>query len=71
MPRGNFEGSSTYGNSYQGERTEMSKQFKPEGELKIGGKFEGNSNYSQSYNNNEGSRVRREQIRHADNKIMP
>lgn len=49
MPKGNFIGGSLYSQSYIGTLGEKDKQFRPEGELKIGGKFEGYSSYAQDY----------------------
>jgi hypothetical protein len=72
MPEGHFQEGSTYQNTFQGEGNGMpSHLIRHEGELKIGGKFEGGSSYLKDYENNEGSRVRRELIKHGDNKIMP
>jgi hypothetical protein len=39
MPKGNFTGESSYSHSYIGTLGEKEKQFRPEGELKVGGKF--------------------------------
>ncbi len=71
MPKGRFEGDSTYGGSYQ--RTapgERSEQYRPEGELKIGGKFEGSSSYNKDYDQH-GSIERREKVVYQPNQIMP
>lgn len=32
---------------------QRNREFKPEGELKIGGRFEGNSNYAENYLENQ------------------
>lgn len=41
MPEGKFQGNSAYTDSYIGSQGEKLKQFRPEGELKIGGNFQG------------------------------
>lgn len=51
MPEGRFEGSSNYTANYRPSRIERSEQFKPEGQLKIGGNFSGSSSYGADYNN--------------------
>ena len=71
MPEGQFQSGSTYQHAHTGEKSMPSHMIKHDGELKVGGKFEGNSSYVHDFENNEGSRVRRELIKHGDNKIMP
>jgi hypothetical protein len=46
IPKGLFEGHSTYQNNHYEMERQVNRQFRPEGELKVGGKFEGNSNYA-------------------------
>ncbi len=39
LPEGKFEGDSVYASNYIQTRQDRQQQFKPEGELKIGGNF--------------------------------
>ena len=41
MPKGNFQGDSSYQQSYIEKEIEKNQQFRPEQQLKVGGKFEG------------------------------
>lgn len=41
MPKGNFQGDSSYHESYIEKEMEKNQQFRPEQQLKVGGKFEG------------------------------
>lgn len=49
MPQGRFDGDSSYHANYIPGKAELQKQFRPEGQLKIGGSFEGNSSYGADY----------------------
>ena len=70
IPKGNFTGNSTYGQSYIENVIEKNKQFKPEGELKVGGKFEGNSSYANDYESKM-SPGKREKVTYKDNEVIP
>ena len=39
IPKGNFNGQSTYGDTYINSISEKVSQIRPEGQLKVGGKF--------------------------------
>lgn len=39
IPNGQFVGNSTYGDAYIPGIAQRNEQFKPEGQLKVGGKF--------------------------------
>jgi hypothetical protein len=45
LPKGRFEGGSSYLNDFEGGQGGRGELIKHGGELKIGGKFEGQSNY--------------------------
>ena len=49
MPPGNFEGNSTYAGNYIEKEMIKNAQFRPEGQLKVGGTFEGESKYVADY----------------------
>lgn len=49
IPEGKFAGDTGYHGDYLGGSTEKQKQFKPVGELKIGGDFQGTSSYGADY----------------------
>lgn len=51
MPKGRFDGNSTYENAYVGTQAQRNLPYRPEGEIKLGGKFEGNSSYTNHYEN--------------------
>ena len=70
LPEGKFEGNSLYSASYAGGQTEKLKQYKPEGELKLGGNFNGNSTYGADYEN-KGSIERREKPSLPHNYLFP
>lgn len=70
MPKGNFQGASTYGNAYLETHGERPQQFHPEGELKVGGNhFEGSSSYAKEFQGKTPSK--REKITYKNNEIMP
>lgn len=51
-------------------RAERQHQFKPEGELKIGGEFQGSSSYGQDYDY-KGVGQRSERVQLPKNQVMP
>lgn len=51
MPEGAFSGDSTYQNNFIPGKIEKNQQFRPEGQLKVGGSFEGSSSYGADYAN--------------------
>ncbi len=69
IPNGQFVGNSTYGDAYIPGTVQRSEQFRPEGQLKVGGKFEGNSSYASDYE--EKNQLRRQKIQFKENEIMP
>lgn len=50
MPEGKFDGSTNYTSNYIPNKAEKLQQFRPEGQLKVGGNFEGGSSYLNDYN---------------------
>jgi hypothetical protein len=71
MPKGAFEGNSTYQNSYiPGGPEKISRAIKPQEELKVGGQFYGESNYSENYVN-KGSLGKTEKYLPLQNQILP
>lgn len=70
MPKGNFQGDSSYHDTYIQKEMEKNKQFRPEQQLKVGGKFEGSSSYGADYIPKEGNlRAERSALPH--NEVMP
>ena len=55
MPEGGFEGGSTYTGNYDEKEMSKNPQFRPEQQLKVGGKFEGTSKYGDDYYNKGGA----------------
>ncbi len=41
MPDGKFNGNSNYAENFVGNKAERPRQFRPEGQLKLGGDFKG------------------------------
>lgn len=70
MPEGKFEGDSVYTSNYVPNRIDRQLQFRPEGELKIGGNFEGSSSYGADYDN-KGQGQRSERVPLPKNHVMP
>ena len=70
MPEGRFNGDSNYHDNFLANKPERLQQFKPEGELKIGGNFEGNSSYGADYAN-RGIGERAEKIPLPRNQVIP
>lgn len=50
MPEGRFDGSTNYSTNYIQSKGERLQQFKPEGQIKLGGNFQGNPTYAADYN---------------------
>jgi hypothetical protein len=70
MPKGNFVSGSIYGEAYLETHPEPRGQFRPEGELKVGGNhFDGSSSYLRDF---EGKTApRRERVTYKDNEVLP
>lgn len=51
FPEGRFEGDTNYQANYIPTKSDRQQQFRPEGELKIGGDFQGASSYLADYDN--------------------
>lgn len=51
LPEGKFDGNTSYQENYNGEYAQKQPQYKPVGELKVGGNFEGTSSYAADYEN--------------------
>ena len=51
MPEGRFDGDSTYHSNYVPGQVQKSPQFRPQGQLQVGGNFEGASSYGADYAN--------------------
>ena len=49
LPEGKFDGDTLYHESYIPSKLERPQQFRPQQQLKVGGKFEGKSTYVDSY----------------------
>ena len=70
MPEGRFEGHSNYADNFVPSKGEKLKQYKPEGELKIGGSFEGASSYGADYSSRgPGARAERHPL--PKNQVLP
>ena len=50
MPEGKFLGTSNYTDNYIPNKGERLQQFRPEGQIKLGGNFQGNPTYATDYN---------------------
>ena len=71
MPKGHFEGNSTYAGNYQETKASKNPKFVPQGQLKVGeGRFEGNSSYGQDYIERQGGQ-RAERQSHPANEVIP
>jgi hypothetical protein len=71
MPEGKFEDTSTYNRNYINNPIQYNPQFRPEGELKVGGGlFNGQSSYLADFANKERA-ARSEKIRIPSNDILP
>ena len=70
MPQGAFEGHSVYADHYVPAKSDRQQQFRPEGELKIGGAFQGASSYGVDYDN-KGSGLKAERVPLPKNHVMP
>ena len=70
MPKGNFQGDSSYHDTYIQKEMEKNQQFRPEQQLKVGGKFEGESKYLSDFYD-KGNAQRRDKATLPNNKIMP
>ena len=70
MPEGGFEGGSTYAGNYIEKEMAKNPQFRPEQQLKVGGKFEGVSKYGDDYYD-KGRAEKRDKAQFPHNQIMP
>jgi hypothetical protein len=70
IPDGKFQGNSSYTDAYTPSKVERQKQFRHEGELKIGGEFKGESSYVKDFNN-KGSGIKAERVPLPKNQILP
>lgn len=71
MPEGRFDENTTYAGNYLENPIQRNQQFKPEGQLKVGGgQFEGISNYGAEYiKKDRGNRS--ERVMAPQNDVMP
>ena len=70
LPEGKFEGLSDYAGNFVPSKGEKLQQFKPEGQLKVGGSFEGASSYGADYSS-RGPGARAERLPLPKNHVMP
>lgn len=70
MPDGKFQGNSSYNENYIQNKLERREQFRPEGEMKIGGDFKGESSYLADYSN-KGVGIKAERVPLAKNQVIP
>lgn len=70
MPDGKFNGNSNYAENFVGNKAERPRQFRPEGQLKLGGDFKGQSSYLNDYAN-KGAAQRTERVMLPKNQVMP
>ena len=70
MPKGNFQGDSSYQQTYIEKEMEKNQQFRPEQQLKVGGKFEGQSKYLSDFYD-KGHVPREKKAEHPNNHVIP
>lgn len=70
MPEGRFQGNSNYTDNFVPTKGEKLEQFRPVGQIKLGGSFEGASSYGADYSS-KGPAARAERITHPKNQILP